>query len=155
MVYYCYYYYYYHYYYLFFRTGWHTKRFPLHGKLKSPPSYYSLRTRSRLLKTISRCVRWVLSRDQRNRVGDRINGEAKDPMLGLHPQWIKSSEICIILRIIRKPNAIYISLFIQNIFKFLTSLPPRWLSSELWLFLAQFQDINIGFCPADISSVKK
>ena len=156
MVYYCYYYYYYyHYYYLFFRTGWHTKRFPLHGKLKSPPFYYSLRTRSRLLKTISRCVRWVLSRDQRNRVGDRINGEAKDSILGLHPQWIKSSEICIILRIIRKPNAIYISLFIQNIFKFLTSLPPRWLSSELWLFLAQFQDINMGFCPADISSVKK
>ena len=80
-----YYYYYDYYYYLFFRTGWHTKRFPLHGKLKSPPFYYSLRTRSRLLKTISLCVRWVLSRDQRNRVGDRINSEAKDPMLCLHP----------------------------------------------------------------------
>ena len=118
--------YYYYYYYLFFRTGWHTKRFPLHGKLKSPPSYYSLRTRSRLLKTISRCVRWVLLRDQRNRL--------KDAMLGLHPQWIKSSEICINLHIIRKPNAIIILLFIQNIFKFVTSLPPRRLSSKLRFF---------------------
>ena len=54
-------------------------------------------------------------------------------MLSLQPQWIKSSEICIILHIIGKPNAIIILLFIQNIFKFLTSLPPRRLSSKLWL----------------------
>ena len=46
-----------------------------------------------------------------------------------------SSDICIILHIVRKPNSIIISLFIQNILKFLTSLSPRRLSSNLWSIL--------------------
>ena len=40
------------------------------------------------------------------------------------PRWITASEIRIILHIIRKANSIIILLFIQNISKFLTSLPP-------------------------------
>ena len=38
-------------------------------------------------------------------------------------------------------------LFIQNILKFLTSLPPRILhvSSKLWPIFTQFQDINRVF----------
>ena len=45
--------------------------------------------------------------------------------LSLQPQWIASPEICVILHILLKPNSIIVSLFIQNSFKFLTSLPPR------------------------------
>ena len=36
---------------------------------------------------------------------------------------------------VQKPNSIIVSLFIQNILKFLTSLSPRRLSSNLWPIL--------------------
>ena len=39
------------------------------------------------------------------------------------PKWITSSEISIILRIIREPNSIIVLLFIQNISQ--QTLPPR------------------------------
>ena len=42
-----------------------------------------------------------------------------------------SSEICII----QQPNSITVLLFIQNISKFLTRLPPGRLSSKLWSIL--------------------
>ena len=54
---------------------------------------------------------------------------------GWRPRWITSYEISIILQMIQKPNSIInVLLFIQKkIFcKFLTSLPPRRLSSKLW-----------------------
>ena len=52
---------------------------------------------------------------------------------GLGPRWIASSEICVILYIMRKRGSIIVLLFIQSyIFKFLTCLPPRRLSSKLW-----------------------
>ena len=44
-------------------------------------------------------------------------------------------DISIILHIIRKPNSIIVSLFIQNISKLLTRLPPRILFSNFCLFL--------------------
>ena len=50
----------------------------------------------------------------------------------LQPRWITSSEICKILHILGKPNSITVLLFIQNVFKFRTSLPPRRLSSNPW-----------------------
>ena len=51
----------------------------------------------------------------------------------LGPRWIASSEICVILYIMRKRGSIIVLLFIQSyIFKFLTCLPPRRLSSKLW-----------------------
>ena len=62
--------------------------------------------------------------------------------LSLQPQWIASPEICVILHILRKPNSIIVSLFIQNSFKFLTSLPPR---RPIFYFSAQFQDVKTGF----------
>ena len=37
-------------------------------------------------------------------------------------------EICVIFHMIRKPNSVNVLLFIQNISKFLTALPPRRLS---------------------------
>ena len=60
-----------------------------------------------------------------------------DPEECYPPMWKTTSEICII-RIKRKPNSIIVLLFIQNISNFLTSLPPRRLSSKLWLI---FQDV--------------
>ena len=42
-----------------------------------------------------------------------------------------STEICIILHIVRQPNSMVL-LFIQNISQFLTRLPPRRPSSKLW-----------------------
>ena len=43
----------------------------------------------------------------------------------IRPRWITPSEICIILYIIGKSNSIIVLLFIQNIFKVLTSLSSR------------------------------
>lgn len=40
--------------------------------------------------------------------------------------------ISIIPEIIRKPNSLSVLLFVQNISKLLTRLPPRRLSSILW-----------------------
>ena len=48
---------------------------------------------------------------------------------------ITSTEICIIRHNTRKLNSIIVLLFIQNILKFLTSLSPRRLSSNLWPIL--------------------
>ena len=55
---------------------------------------------------------------------------------GWRPSLITSFEVDIILYIIRKPNSIIVLLFIQNISKFLTCLPPC---------SARFQDTN-GYC---------
>lgn len=40
--------------------------------------------------------------------------------------------VSIIPEIIRKPNSLSVLLFVQNISKLLTRLPPRRLSSILW-----------------------
>ena len=47
------------------------------------------------------------------------------------PMWITASEIWTILHIIQKPYSIIISLFIQNISKFLATLAPRFLLAEV------------------------
>ena len=50
--------------------------------------------------------------------------------------WITASEICVILHIIRKLDSIIVLLFIPNISKFFTSLPPCRLSpKQVSLFL--------------------
>ena len=51
---------------------------------------------------------------------------------GRRPRWITSSEICLILHILRKPNSLIALLFIQNTFQFKntakTCLPASMLS---------------------------
>ena len=59
-----------------------------------------------------RCEKWYEDRDRR-------------------PMWITASEIWKILHIIQKPSSIIISLFIQNISKFLATLAPRFLLAEV------------------------
>ena len=59
-----------------------------------------------------RCEKWYEDWDQR-------------------PMWMAASEIWTILHIIQKPSSIIISLFIQNIFKFLATLAPRSLLAEV------------------------
>ena len=49
--------------------------------------------------------------------------------LGLRSQWIKPSEICRILHILRKTNSIIALLFIQNIF-----------------FAQTSKDVNLALC---------
>ena len=51
------------------------------------------------------------------------------------PRWITASEISIILGMIRKPNSLLVILFIQNISKFLTSLPIRKISSKTLAYI--------------------
>ena len=59
---------------------------------------------------------------------------------------------CIILHIIPKPNTIIVLSFNQNIFKFLTSLPPRRLSSKPWPFFRHSFSIETHFFSCRYSS---
>ena len=66
--------------------------------------------------------------------------------VGFQPRWITSSEICIIIHIIRKPNSTIVLLLIQNFSKFLTSLPSRRLSYKtVAYFSARFHWTDVFF----------
>ena len=74
---------------------------------------------------------------------------------GWRARYISSSEICIILHIVWQPNPIIVLLFIQNVSKFSTSLPPWDFLQNFGLFLGTVLGYKWMFHRAGIKSIEK